>query len=78
MAILLPVETTAPEFVPAPITDDEAAAMFRAALNLFRLWGLTDEQAATLARPAAAHLSGAGRPASSAASIATARRGSPI
>ena len=48
MAILLPVETTAPEFVPAPITDDEAAAMFRAALNLFRLWGLTDDEAATL------------------------------
>jgi hypothetical protein len=48
MAILLPVETTAPEFVPAPITDDEAAAMFRAALNLFRLWRLTDEEAATL------------------------------
>ena len=48
MAILLPVETTAPEFVPAPITDDEAAAMFRAALNLFRLWRLADEEAATL------------------------------
>jgi hypothetical protein len=30
------------------MTDDEAAAMFRAALNLFRLWGITDEEAATL------------------------------
>ena len=48
MAILLPVETTAQDFVPAPITDAEAAAMFRAAVNLFRLWGLTDEEAATL------------------------------
>jgi len=48
MAILQPIHTAAPEFVPAPITDDEAAAMFRAALNLFRLWGLTDDEAATL------------------------------
>jgi hypothetical protein len=36
------------EFVPAPITDAEAAAMFRAALMLFRHWQLTDEQSATL------------------------------
>jgi Protein of unknown function (DUF2384) len=36
------------EFVPAPITDDEAAAMFRAALNLFRLWSVSDVQAAVL------------------------------
>jgi hypothetical protein len=48
MPILLPVDTAAQEFVPAPITDDEAAAMFRAALNLFRRWGLTDDEAATL------------------------------
>ena len=48
MAILLPVETTAQDFVPAPITDAEAGAMFRAAVNLFLLWGLTDEEAATL------------------------------
>lgn len=33
---------------PEPITDEEAAAAFRAALNLFRLWGVTDDQAATL------------------------------
>jgi antitoxin Xre/MbcA/ParS-like protein len=33
---------------PEPITDEEAAAMFRAALNLFKLWGLKDEQASTL------------------------------
>ena len=48
MPALLPVDTTPPEFKPAPITDGEAAAMFRAALNLFRLWGVTDEEAATL------------------------------
>jgi hypothetical protein len=35
-------------FSPEPITDAEAAAMFRACLNLFRLWGVTDDQAATL------------------------------
>jgi len=34
--------------VPEPISDAEAAAMFRAAVNLFRLWRLTDEQAASL------------------------------
>lgn len=45
---LRPVDTTAPEFVPAPITDAEAAAMFRAAVKLFGLWGVTDEEAATL------------------------------
>jgi uncharacterized protein (DUF2384 family) len=47
-ARLLRVETGPPEFDPHPITEAEAAAMFRAALNLFRLWGLTDEQAAVL------------------------------
>ena len=31
-----------------PVTQDEAAALFRAALNLFSRWALTDEQAATL------------------------------
>ena len=30
------------------ITQAEAGAMFRAALNLFRLWGVTDDQAATI------------------------------
>jgi uncharacterized protein (DUF2384 family) len=48
MPVLLPIPTTAPEFSPAPITDEEAAAMFRAALNLFRLWNITDDEAATL------------------------------
>jgi hypothetical protein len=43
------IHTAKPESPPAPvITDQEAAAMFRAALNLFRLWRLSDKQAATL------------------------------
>lgn len=45
---LAAVDTQARPFVPAPITHDEAAAMFRAVLNLVSKWGLTDEQAATL------------------------------
>ncbi|MTW17992.1 DUF2384 domain-containing protein [Rhodoplanes serenus] len=48
MAQLIRIDTAAPPFAPAPITDAEAAAMFRAALNLFRLWGVTDDQAAML------------------------------
>ena len=48
MPQLLPVDTQPQDFVPAPISDAEAAAMFRAALNLFRHWQITDEQAATL------------------------------
>ncbi|MDP1729580.1 MAG: MbcA/ParS/Xre antitoxin family protein [Devosia sp.] len=48
MTILQPVDTAPRAFAPEPVTDDEAAAMFRAALNLFRLWEVTDEQAATL------------------------------
>lgn len=48
MPILAPVETRAAAFVPSPITDAEAAAMFRAALQLFEKWGLSDEQASTL------------------------------
>ena len=48
MATLQLIDTTTPDFSAQPITDDEAAAMFRGALNLFRLWGVTDEQSATL------------------------------
>ncbi len=48
MVALLPVNTTPKDFTPSPVTDDEAAAMFRAAINLFRLWDMTDEEAATL------------------------------
>ena len=45
---LQPVDTTAKAFQPEPVSDQEAAAMFRAALNLFGLWNMTDEQAAIL------------------------------
>ena len=42
------VETRPPGFRAGPISDDEAAAMFRAAVRLFERWGLTDEQSAIL------------------------------
>ena len=42
------IKSTSPDFMPDPITDQEAAAMFRAAVNLMRLWGVTDTQAALL------------------------------
>jgi hypothetical protein len=45
---LQPLRTHAPDFTPAPITDDEGGAMLRAALNLFAKWQITDEQAALL------------------------------
>ena len=48
MAVLTRVATDAPPFVPVPVTDEEAAAMFRAAVRLFAHWDITDEQAATL------------------------------
>ena len=48
MTSLFRVDTAPPDFTPTPITDDEAAATFRAAINLFRLWSVTDEQAAVL------------------------------
>ncbi len=48
MLALTEVATGSPSFSPEPITDQEAAAAFRAAINLFRLWGVTDEQGAVL------------------------------
>lgn len=48
MAVLTRVETDAPPFIPEPVTEEEAAAMFRAAVRLFAHWDITDEQAATL------------------------------
>jgi hypothetical protein len=45
---LQPVDTAVTAFRPDPVTQDEAAAMFRAVLNLFGKWEVTDEQAATL------------------------------
>ena len=48
MSQLRLIKSTSPDFMPDPITDQEAAAMFRAAVNLMRLWGVTDTQAALL------------------------------
>lgn len=48
MTALLRVDTMPPAFRPDPISDAEGAAMFRAAVNLFSKWDVTDEQAATL------------------------------
>ena len=48
MLALQPVDTALQAFRPDPVTPDEAAAMFRAALALFGKWELTDDQAATL------------------------------
>lgn len=48
MASILPIDTAARDFVPGPITDQEAAAMFRAAVNLMRAWSVTDDDAARL------------------------------
>jgi uncharacterized protein (DUF2384 family) len=47
-AALQLVDTLPPEVTAAGITDAEAAASFRAAVNLFRLWGVSDAEAATL------------------------------
>ena len=48
MLALQPVDTAPKAFRPDPVTQEEAAAMFRAALGLFGKWELTDEHAATL------------------------------
>jgi hypothetical protein len=48
MTTLLPVDTAARAFRPEAVSDDEAAAMFRAAVNLFGRWQLTDEEGAML------------------------------
>lgn len=45
---LVAINTATPDFAPTPITDEEAAAMLRACLNLFRLWEVSDLRAATL------------------------------
>lgn len=48
MLALQPVDTAPPPFRPDPVTQEEGAAMFRAAMALFGKWRLTDEQGATL------------------------------
>jgi len=47
MSLLLVEKAAAPE-VGAVITDEEGEAMARAAVNLFRHWGLTDAEACVL------------------------------
>jgi len=42
------IDTRVRPFVPEPITDDEAAAMVRAVINLFGKWELSDDQSAIL------------------------------
>ena len=48
MTTLTRIDSDAKPFSPRPVTDEEAAAMFRAVLNLFRLWDVSDEQAAII------------------------------
>ena len=48
MTALLQVDTTPQEFHPTPITDAEAAAMFRAVVMMFTKWNIIDDQAAIL------------------------------
>jgi hypothetical protein len=48
MTALRKVDTTPPPFAAGPISNAEGGALFRAAVNLFRLWQMTDEEAAVL------------------------------
>lgn len=48
MPQLIPIGTATQTFSPAPITGAEAEAMFRACLNLFRLWQVSDTEASIL------------------------------
>lgn len=48
MAVLQPIDVAPSPFRAEPLTQAEGEAMFRAALNLFGKWGVTDEQAALL------------------------------
>lgn len=48
MTLLQAIDTAPGPFRPEPITQEEGGALFRAALNLFSRWGITDEQAAVL------------------------------
>ena len=45
---LQPVERTTSSEEVRTITDEEGAALARATVNLFRLWGITDAEACTL------------------------------
>ena len=46
--MLQAIDTAPRDFQPDPVTQEEAAAMFRAVMKLLALWKVTDEQAALL------------------------------
>ena len=48
MTVMTLIDTQPRDFAATPITDAEGAAMFRAAVNLLRLWTVTDEEASIL------------------------------
>lgn len=48
MSVLSQIAVEPKPFSPEPITDEEAGAMFRAVVNLLRLWGVTDDQASII------------------------------
>ena len=48
MAGLIKIEHRERPFSPEPLTPGESATLFKAALNLFRLWGVNDEQASVI------------------------------
>lgn len=48
MLALRPIDTAPQAFRADPVTQAEGEAMFRAVLNLFGKWGVTDEQGAAL------------------------------
>ena len=48
MPALVQVRTQVQDFASEPISDAEADAMFRASMNLFKLWGLSDTEGAIL------------------------------
>ena len=48
MTLATLIDTQPKAFIAEPVSDAEAAAMFRATVNLLRLWGVTDDEAAIL------------------------------
>jgi len=48
MVTLTRIQSEPGPFSPEPINDAEAAAMFRAVVNLFSRWGVTEDQAAKI------------------------------
>jgi uncharacterized protein (DUF2384 family) len=48
MATLTRIERTSKPLTSEPLAEHEAAALFRAALNLFRHWGVNDERGSVI------------------------------